>query len=476
MHLGFVLDQGACIGCHACTVACKAENDVPLGNFRTWVKWVEHGTFPDTRRSAAVLRCNHCADAPCISICPTRALHKRPDGIVDLDRDRCIGCASCLQACPYDAIAIDERQGTAAKCHLCAHRIEVALAPACVAVCPEQAIKVVDFDDPATRAELARRHAVARKPERRTRPRTLYLDADPAALDPLRCDGSRTLSHAEVPDPLPAPGNADARTVYDVPRKRQWGTPIAAYMTTKAVAAGALLGAAASPWSPALDPVLLGWVSIAALLATTALLIGDLHKPARFLFLLTKPNTGSWLVKGGWILMAHGVLSVPWALGLAGSLADGPIPVLPAAAAFPVPAPWLAAASAPIAILTAIYTAFLFWQARGRELWSEDRLLPVVLLLQATAAAAALAWLLGLRGPVLAGSLVAYPAILGVATVLRPPTEHARHAHRLMVRHPTYALGLALAAGAVLFPPLVVAAFFLLDWIYLRAGQQVALS
>ena len=476
MHLGFVLDQGACIGCHACTVACKAENDVPLGAFRTWVKWVEHGTFPDTRRSAAVLRCNHCADAPCIEICPTTALHKRPDGIVDLDRDRCIGCASCLQACPYDAIHIDEREGTAAKCHLCAHRLEVGLAPACVSVCPEQAIKVVDYDDRATRAELARRHAVARKPERQTRPRTLYLGADPAALDPLRSDGARTLSHAEVPDPLPAPGTADARTVYDVPRKRQWGTPIAAYMTTKAVAAGALLGAVFSPWVPALDPVLLGWVSLGALLITTALLIGDLHKPLRFLFLLTKPNTGSWLVRGGWILIAHGALSLAWALGLGGpigavAILDPVLRPLP-----PVPAAWLAALSIPVAVLTAIYTAFLFWQARGRELWSEDRLFPVVLLLQATAATAGLAWLLGSRGPVLLVGLAAYPAIVGLATVLQPPTAHARHAHRLMIRHPAYAVGLLTAVAAVAFPPLLLVAFFLLDWIYLRAGQQVALS
>ncbi|MGH7162078.1 MAG: 4Fe-4S binding protein, partial [Planctomycetota bacterium] len=97
MRWGFVLDQDACIGCHACTVACKQENDVPLGAFRTWVKWIEHGRFPDTRRSAAVLRCNHCEDAPCVEICPTVALHKRADGIVDLDAARCIGCASCMQ-------------------------------------------------------------------------------------------------------------------------------------------------------------------------------------------------------------------------------------------------------------------------------------------------------------------------------------------------------------------------------------------
>ncbi len=196
MLWGFVLDQDACIGCHACTVACKAENDVPLGAFRTWVKWIEHGSFPETQRSAAVLRCNHCEDAPCITICPTVALYKLDNGIVDLDRDRCIGCASCLQACPYDAIYIDPRSGTAAKCHFCAHRIEVDLSPACVSGCPEQAIKVVDLDDPAVRADLGERKATVRKAYRGTKPQTFYLGADPLALDPLAVVGTRTLSHA----------------------------------------------------------------------------------------------------------------------------------------------------------------------------------------------------------------------------------------------------------------------------------------
>ena len=127
MRYGFVLDQRKCIGCHACTVACKEENGVPLGVNRTWVKYIEKGTFPDTRRYFAVLRCNHCDDAPCVTICPTVALYRRPDGIVDFDGARCIGCKSCMQACPYDALYIDPQTQTAAKCHYCAHRVEVGL-------------------------------------------------------------------------------------------------------------------------------------------------------------------------------------------------------------------------------------------------------------------------------------------------------------------------------------------------------------
>ena len=148
MRYGFVIDQRKCIGCHACTVACKEENQVPLGVNRTWVKYIEKGTFPDTRRYFSVMRCNHCDNAPCVTICPTVALYRRPDGIVDFDGDRCIGCKSCMQACPYDALYIDPETQTAAKCHYCAHRIEVDLEPACVIVSPVQSIVPGDLDDP----------------------------------------------------------------------------------------------------------------------------------------------------------------------------------------------------------------------------------------------------------------------------------------------------------------------------------------
>ncbi len=136
MQYGFAIDQRTCIGCHACTVACKTEHEVPVGQFRTWLKYVEKGEFPATTREFGVLRCNHCTDAPCVKICPTKALYKRDDGIVDFDRDRCIGCKSCMQGCPYDAIYIDEDTHTAAKCNFCAHRIDDDLEPACVVVCP----------------------------------------------------------------------------------------------------------------------------------------------------------------------------------------------------------------------------------------------------------------------------------------------------------------------------------------------------
>ncbi|MEK7724342.1 MAG: 4Fe-4S dicluster domain-containing protein, partial [Acidobacteriota bacterium] len=150
MNFGFIIDNRKCIGCHACTVACKSEHQVPVGVNRTWVKYIEKGEFPDTRRLFSVMRCNHCADAPCVEICPVTSLYKRDDGIVDFDSRRCICCKACTQACPYDAIFMDPAEHTSAKCNYCTHRVDIGLEPACVVVCPEHAIISGDMDNPNT--------------------------------------------------------------------------------------------------------------------------------------------------------------------------------------------------------------------------------------------------------------------------------------------------------------------------------------
>jgi Fe-S-cluster-containing dehydrogenase component/formate-dependent nitrite reductase membrane component NrfD len=183
----WVIDQTSCIGCHACTTACKSENDVPLGVFRTWVKYVETGTFPATRRQIAVLRCNHCAEPPCVEICPTGAMFQRPDGIVDFDTGRCIACKACLQACPYDAIYIDPEDHVAEKCNFCSHRVDRGLLPACVVVCPTESLVFGDLDDPRSRVSqlVASRPTTVRRPEQNTRPKTFYIGAAEAVLDPL---------------------------------------------------------------------------------------------------------------------------------------------------------------------------------------------------------------------------------------------------------------------------------------------------
>ena len=122
-----VIDQTRCIGCHACTTACKSENVVPIGVTRTYVKHVDVGVFPQVRRAHQVTRCNQCAHAPCVTACPTTAMFKRPDGIVDFDKSICIGCKACMAACPYDAIFINPEDHSAEKCNFCAHRIDVGI-------------------------------------------------------------------------------------------------------------------------------------------------------------------------------------------------------------------------------------------------------------------------------------------------------------------------------------------------------------
>src|SRR5205085_10655641 len=99
-----VIDHTVCIGCHACSTACKSENAVPLGVNRTYVKYVDIGEFPAARRAFQVTRCNQCDHPPCVTACPTTAMYRRPDGIVDFDKNICIGCKACIAACPYDAI------------------------------------------------------------------------------------------------------------------------------------------------------------------------------------------------------------------------------------------------------------------------------------------------------------------------------------------------------------------------------------
>lgn len=108
-----------------------------------------------------------------MTICPVNALEKRPDGIVDVDPTRCIGCKACMQGCPYDALYLNEASGTAEKCHFCAHRVEKGLAPACAVVCPTEAIIPGDFHDPESVVSTlrAKHDLTARKPEAGTGPK-----------------------------------------------------------------------------------------------------------------------------------------------------------------------------------------------------------------------------------------------------------------------------------------------------------------
>jgi len=213
-HWGMVIDTRKCVGCNACTVACKAENKLPPGVVYNVVIDEEFGTYPNVARRFISRPCLHCQNPPCVRVCPVNATYKRPDGIVVIDYDDCIGCRYCISACPYGARSFDfgnfytvgktpevmpwdvmpsfeygEEQrrdprnpwrspiGNTRKCHFCLHRLEKGMLPACVTTCIGQARIFGDLNDPESLvAQLAASpRAIRLKEELGTEPSVYYL-------------------------------------------------------------------------------------------------------------------------------------------------------------------------------------------------------------------------------------------------------------------------------------------------------------
>jgi Fe-S-cluster-containing dehydrogenase component/formate-dependent nitrite reductase membrane component NrfD len=496
MQYGFIIDNRKCIGCHACTVACKTENQVPLGVNRTWVKYVEKGRFPNTRRYFQVTRCNHCEEPPCVEICPVSAMFKRKDGIVDFDSDACIGCKACMQACPYDAIYIDPERNTAAKCNYCAHRTEVGLEPACVTVCPVQAIIAGDLEEPASNiAQLLERHTVrVRRPEQGTKPKLYYIEAEESAIvptaarhEPFYMWSERNQQvhggGAEYPPDSPLLRN-DTLAAYDVSHARPWGWQVPAYLWTKSIGSAPLalpaLAAALGKWPlDATRNALLALIALVFTTLTLILLVWDLDRKKRFLRVVLRPQSRSWLARGAFILMAYSGLC---GLMLLGSLAG-----------------WAKAAGILMwptvlsGLFAAVYTAFLFGQCKGRDLW-QTPLLPLHLLVQTVLSGAVVLLLLG--GPAearavgtvgLTVSLALHALILLAEFSMPHTTDNARYAARL-ITHGRYRL--PFWVGAVLVGCILPALLLLTDapaiagvlaltgllvfeWCFVMAGQSV---
>jgi Fe-S-cluster-containing dehydrogenase component/formate-dependent nitrite reductase membrane component NrfD len=502
---GKVIDHTRCIGCHACSTACKSENEVPLGVYRTYVKAVDVGLFPQARRAFQVTRCNQCQHAPCVAACPTSAMFQRPDGIVDFDKSICIGCKACMAACPYDAIFINPDDHSAEKCNFCAHRLDVGLEPACVVVCPTEAILVGDLRDPESKVARAvgRQAVTVRRPEKDTRPKLFYVGAHQATLDPLaarRPDGglyawSEQGGEAASPHGLASghPGagvsSAAALLAYDVPHRIPWDWKVSLYTVTKAVAAGAylvplllvLLGLVPTTsglWT--LAPPVVGLLFLGI---TGGLLIADLDHPWRFWMLLVRPQWRSWLVRGAVVLMVYGAV-------LAAHLYAAlhlPRMLLP-----------LAFAGAPAALATAVYTAWLFAQAKARDLW-QSPLLPAHFAVEAIAAGAAALTLAAVvvetaaivpLSTVLLLALVAHLLLVAGEVALPHVTAHARLAVHEMTsgRYRRFFRGgvAAAAAGAALAgiggpapfaaALLALAALAAHEHAYVQAGQAVPLA
>jgi len=501
MRYGFIIDNRKCIGCHACTVACKTENHVPLTVNRTWVKYVEKGTFPNTRRVFQVTRCNHCENPPCVTICPVTAMYQRKDGIVDFSAERCIGCKACMQACPYDSIYIDPEKGTAAKCHFCAHRTEVGLEPSCVVVCPEHAIIAGDLDviDGEISQLIAREPVRVRKPEQGTRPKLYYIDADESTIVPTAARHESMYMWAQRNEGIHGGGavypadspllQQNALAAYDVSHARPWGWQVPAYCWTKSIGAGALAIPAFAmlfglTMANRARDIILSSVALVFTAITTILLVADLEHKARFLRVVFTPQSKSWLARGAFILIAYsGLAGLFWLGALLG------MPLVTKALLWP---------TVVVGFLAAVYTAFLFGQCEGRDLW-QTPLLPVHLLVQAfLCGAAVLAFLpdhLGGAVQVERISLavaVALHLIIVAAEFLVPhATDNSAYAARLITHGP---FKLWFWAGAILvggvLPLLllasahnalangvaaVLALFGLLafEWCFVMAGQSV---
>src|SRR5215207_154519 len=493
-----VVDQTRCIGCHACTTACRSENEVPLSVTRTYVKSVDIGTFPRARRAFQVTRCNQCEDAPCVAACPTSAMYRRPDGIVDFDKEACIGCKVCIAACPYDAIFINPEDRSAEKCNFCAHRLDVGLEPACVVVCPVEAILVGDLGDPGSRvAQIVNRDPVAvRRPEKGTRPKLFYRGAHQATLDPLaarRPEGGLFMWSEQYAGPgavtggRPEPHNTSAAAVlsYDVPHRRPWDWRVSLYTWTKGIAAGAYLVLLALALAGSLDwrddlwrwaAPLLGGVFLAL---TGTVLIWDLEHPRRFPYIFTRSQWRSWLVRGAYVIAAY---SIVLAAHLAASLAG-----------LQAPQRWLAVAGAPLAAVTAVYTGYLFAQAKARDLWQDPLLVPHLLVQAALAgAAAALPAAAALGSPtqqlewILVAAALAHLLMVAAQASTAHATAHAALASHELTRG-RYALwfwaGAALVAVAAAAPwlgvaaaPLALAGLLAHEHAYVQAGQAVPLA
>jgi Fe-S-cluster-containing dehydrogenase component/formate-dependent nitrite reductase membrane component NrfD len=497
---GKVIDQTRCIGCHACSTACKSENAVPLGVNRTYVKYVDIGTFPAARRAFQVTRCNQCEHPPCVEACPTTAMFRRRDGIVDFDKNICIGCKACIAACPYDAIFINPEDHSAEKCNFCAHRLEVGLEPACVVVCPTEAILIGNLKDPESRvAQFVNRDVVAvRRPEKGTLPKLFYKGAHQATLDPLAAQrpGGGIFMWSEQGEGLPHevisghPGQANnvaaAMLAYDVPHRAPWGLPVSAYVWTKAIASGSYLVAASLMLLGQLDAASIFWkwaaplISAIFLAITFILLISDLEHPSRFYMILTRPQWRSWIVRGTVILAGFSAI-----LGihlLASLLGNGP-------------PRGLAIIGALFAIAAGTYTAWLFAQAKARDLWQSPMLPLQHLVASVLAGASALVIaarfaapdLVPILGAIAAIATVVHLILLGAEVFTPHPTAHARLAVREMVRgkyRVAFAAGVILSVlGLVMNSPFRAAAAFLMllglllyEHAHVGAAQAVPLA
>jgi formate-dependent nitrite reductase membrane component NrfD/ferredoxin len=395
-------------------------------------------------------------------------MYQRHDGIVEFDPEVCIGCKACMQACPYDAIYIDPDTHSAAKCHYCSHRTDLGLEPACVVVCPTRSIIAGDIDDPHSQIShmLAREQVSVRKPEQGTAPKLFYIEGDDVGLTPTATQAnfmwSELVSEQDVAfanghrngkqhsmeiiplqaasktsqsgTPIRTPtaqgvGSASqgpihigegrmaehmVQTTYNAQHKVPWHWPVPAYLVTKGIGSGifSLLAIFFGFNLVEFDPLLAlvgNFVALAFIGLTTLLLVYDLEKPSTFFRIVFRPQLKSWLARGAFILMGFSAVAGLWLL-LEGAAYLG---LMAGSLAVTARLPLLIIGFG-LAIGSAIYTAFLFGQAEGRDLW-QSSLLPAHLVIQALMVGSATLLVIGLWVPLPATLFSALSWIFGVS-------------------------------------------------------------
>ena len=365
-------------------------------------------------------------------------MFQRPDGIVDFDRSRCIGCQACMAACPYDAIYIDPVSHSAEKCNFCTNRIDRGLQPACVTVCPTQAIFVGNLEDPMSNVSnlIAREKVEVRRPEKNTNPKLFYVDATGPTLDPTAASFKGYFSQSQPIDTQVAPGrptptsandptssHAAAILAYDNPHRAPWNWIVSAYTWTKSISAGLVMAVASLG--------LLGYdlgsnVELAAVVAAVVLLT----------------VTAGLLADAG-----GGFITTVRIVGVLLALAAG------------------------------VYTAFLFGQAKGRDLWQDPGLPAHFVVRTALAGIASLSLIVFLSGVNVYGgtfywgvliALVLHGAfMIGHSARSRTGTSEATR-NMVLGRYRVYFWGSFLIGVAV-----PVAIFMLNPWIYMSLTTMI---
>jgi tetrathionate reductase subunit B len=204
---GMVIDIASCIGCDVCSIACKqenqlspSENDIP--GSREWPVWIKvhrllQGTYPDLEMNYLPMMCMSCKEPPCVEACTYQAIHRRKDGIIQINAQLCDGCKDsgggprCVPACPYEAIYLDDKKNVAMTCTFCAPRIDAGLEPACVKACEGRCLIWGDLGDPNSEVSRVLRaagdKAFVLKPEEGTGPNIWYIR--PPKLSPAQVNG-----------------------------------------------------------------------------------------------------------------------------------------------------------------------------------------------------------------------------------------------------------------------------------------------